>query len=93
MKEKVQHGNLKNNFMFKKSVCLALILCLYSSCGDNKIELEKLNEEKNSQKEKISVPKFNADSAFYYIQKQVSFGPRFLSSVGWKNCALWLEKN
>ena len=47
----------------------------------------------NTQPANVCVPKFNSDSAYYYIEKQVSFGPRFLSSVGWKNCALWLEKN
>ncbi len=51
--------------------------------------------EKGSQKQKkpkIEVPDFNADSAYSFIEKQVSFGPRALSSKGWKNCAVWLEK-
>jgi len=90
MKEKGQHGNLKNSFMQKKGVFFALILCLYSSCTDKEIDSKK--EEKNSQQERVNVPTFNADSAFYYIQKQVSFGPRFLSSKGWQNCAFWLEQ-
>ncbi len=76
--------------MLKNGVCFALILFLYSSCADKEIDSKK--EEKNSQQEKVNVPTFNADSAFYYIQKQVSFGPRFLSSKGWQNCAFWLEK-
>ena len=49
--------------------------------------------KKNSNpKVKIEVPRFNADSAYYFIEKQVSFGPRVISSDAWKNCALWLEK-
>ena len=43
-------------------------------------------------KTKIQVPAFNADSAYHYIQKQVDFGPRALSSKGWKKCAVWLEQ-
>ena len=30
--------------------------------------------------------------AYYFVEKQVSFGPRVISSKGWKNCADWLEK-
>ena len=51
--------------------------------------------EKESQKQKspkIEVPDFNVDSAYFFIEKQVSFGPRALSSKGWENCAVWLEK-
>ena len=43
-------------------------------------------------KVKIEVPTFNADSAYAFVAKQVSFGPRVISSKGWKNCAIWLEK-
>ena len=43
-------------------------------------------------KVKIEVPTFNSDSAYAYVAKQVSFGPRVISSKGWKNCAIWLEK-
>ena len=31
----------------------------------------------NTQPANVCVPKFNSDSAYYYIEKQVSFGPRF----------------
>ena len=43
-------------------------------------------------KVKVIVPAFNSDSAYYFIKKQVSFGPRVISSKGWNNCAIWLEK-
>jgi Zn-dependent M28 family amino/carboxypeptidase len=43
-------------------------------------------------KVKIEVPTFNADSAYAFVAKQVSFGPRVISSKGWENCAIWLEK-
>ena len=42
-------------------------------------------------KEKIEVPTFNADSAYFFVEKQVSFGPRNLSSKGWEDCSFWLE--
>ena len=40
----------------------------------------------------VGVPAFNSDSAYYFIEKQVSFGPRVISSNGWENCGDWLEK-
>ena len=43
-------------------------------------------------KPNIIVPNFNADSAYSFIEKQVSFGPRVISSKGWQECAIWLEK-
>ena len=38
----------------------------------------------------IEVPNFEADSAYVYIKRQVDFGPRFLSSPGWKKCGDYL---
>lgn len=37
----------------------------------------------------ISVPDFNSDSAFLYVQKQVDFGPRVPNSPAHKKCAAW----
>ena len=53
------------------------------------------HQKKNTPKKpkvKIEVPVFNADSAYQYIQTQVDFGPRVISSKAWENCAIWLEK-
>lgn len=38
------------------------------------------------------IPEFNADSAYSFVEKQVSFGPRSLSSQGWEDCSVYLEK-
>lgn len=47
---------------------------------------------KNTKKTTVNVPEFNADSAYVYIQKQVDFGPRYLSSPGWKQCGDFLHE-
>lgn len=39
----------------------------------------------------IPVPNFNADSAYGYIEQQLSFGPRVPNSSGHIACANWLE--
>jgi len=41
---------------------------------------------------KVIVPKFNKDSAYYYIQKQVDFGYRVPGTPEHKACADWLEQ-
>lgn len=39
----------------------------------------------------ITVPTFNADSAFGYVSRQVAFGPRIGNSPAHEACAQWLE--
>ncbi len=38
----------------------------------------------------VSVPEFNADSAYLYTARQVAFGPRIPGSVSQTKCAEWL---
>ncbi|MFN0215578.1 MAG: M28 family peptidase [Saprospiraceae bacterium] len=38
----------------------------------------------------IAVPDFNADSAFYFVKKQVDFGPRVPNTPAHKKCSAWL---
>ena len=72
------------NYMIRYYI-FALFCSLLLACSNN----PKPNTIKKTKSE---VPKFNADSAYYFVEKQVSFGPRYISSKGWKNCAVWLEK-
>ena len=41
---------------------------------------------------RITLPDFNADSAFYFVAKQMSFGPRVPGTRGHEQCANWLEQ-
>ncbi len=38
----------------------------------------------------LIVPDFNADSAYYFIEKQVSFGPRVPNTQAHQNCGDWI---
>ena len=71
---------------FKHLIFIILVIVV-SACSPEPQQKKKL-----VKKAKIEVPTFNADSAYYFVEKQVSFGPRVISSKGWKNCANWLEK-
>ncbi len=80
-KKKTIRSNSKTNLL------LILNLFLILSCTNNSIK-----QSKQIESIKVEVPSFNEDSAYVYIKKQVDFGPRVISSSGWKKCADWLEK-
>ena len=71
---------------FKHSIFI-LCLIILGACNT-----EPNQKSKSVSKIKIEVPTFNADSAYAFVEKQVSFGPRVISSKSWRNCAIWLEK-
>jgi len=73
--------------MFRNYIFFLLCFLLFS-CSTDSIE----KKSKKLKSPKVEVPKFNADSAYFFIEKQVRFGPRAISSKGWKNCAVWLEE-
>jgi hypothetical protein len=39
---------------------------------------------------RLNIPAFNRDSAYAYVAKQVSFGPRVVNSEGHRQCREWL---
>ena len=41
-------------------------------------------------KVRIEVPNFNSDSAYFFVEQQVSFGPRVISSKAWDKCSKYL---
>ena len=41
-------------------------------------------------KVRIEVPNFNSDSAYFFVERQVSFGPRVISSKAWDQCSKYL---
>jgi hypothetical protein len=50
------------------------------------------NESESSEKPKSTpAAAFNADSAYYFVNEQVKFGPRVPNSKAHEKCALWLE--
>ena len=65
---------MKKHFLFG-------FLLVLMSCGNN--DLKKSTPI-------IEVPIFNSDSAYYFIEQQVNFGPRPISSAGWEQCGDYL---
>jgi hypothetical protein len=55
------------------------------ACNTNK---DKVVEKK--PKVKVEIPNFNSDSAYFFVEQQVNFGPRVISSKAWDNCSKYL---
>lgn len=64
---------------------LAILITLgLSACKSDKAE------ETSAPPKTVAVPRFDRDSAFVFVQKQVSFGPRVPNSEAHKACREWL---
>ena len=81
--------------MYKKfKIILFGFVVLFSACNGGKEKDQQKNETKQSEKKqekKVDVPDFNPDSAYYYVKKQVDFGPRVPGTEAHEECAGWLE--
>jgi len=84
---------LKNckNMSFRKVCCLFFLgnmLLLFSCRKTEKTEETSAPEEIVTA---VAVPAFSPDSAYAYIEKQVSFGPRVPGSAAQRKCADWMS--
>lgn len=72
-------------FMKNLLILVSFVLCLFlNSCGGGKKEqpIKTTKEEAN-----VNVPDFNQDSAYSFIEKQLSFGPRVPNTEAHEECA------
>lgn len=65
------------------------ILIVNISCTDNSISKDK-NTVITVPTKELFVPAFNSDSAYYFVKKQVDFGPRVPNSKAHEACKNWL---
>jgi glutaminyl-peptide cyclotransferase len=68
------------------------ILFFYSCDNNTTTDIPKDNIPKVIVKPRIKPPVFNEDSAFYFIKKQVDFGPRTPDSKAHAQTADWFQK-
>ncbi len=62
---------------------LSVNFLLLTSCKDN--------EPQSIPPPKLVVPIFNADTAYQFIEKQISFGPRVPGTQGQLDCKEWIK--
>ncbi len=84
--------HLNNKLNGSCGLHMVLVICLGSlfvAACVRKGGIEK--EQENGEIVKtVDVPYFNADSAYHFIENQVSFGPRVPGSKAWEKCAEYL---
>ncbi len=68
-----------------------LLLVAFTSCKPKKVQTTD-ETEKSETVHSIKAADFNPDSAYYFVEQQVKFGPRVPNSKANKECAAWLEK-
>lgn len=73
---------------------LLFFLPLLSGCGENESETAggktKPAAGKQPDPQSVVVPRFDANQAFEFVEKQLSFGPRVPGSVGHSACREWM---
>ncbi len=81
---------IRNNItrlVLLSSLCTLIFSCNNVTNNSSAAQNEQETETTESVKKETI---FNADSAYYNIEKQVSFGPRVPNSEGHKACGDWL---
>ena len=82
---------MKKNIQLKISA-VALLLVVFVACNNEpktQPKQETTTTEATAPYKQVS-PVFNADSAYYFVEKQVSFGPRVTNSEPHKKCGDWM---
>ncbi len=69
------------------ALVLAVAVCILNCEGETGAQEQQTEETAGAP---LSVPAFDRDSAYNFIAKQVSFGPRVLGSEGHEQCKSWL---
>lgn len=76
---------MKRNKVFAGFLAITLGL---ASCQSDRGQGTQVNTQRESVQ--VTIPAFNRDSAFAYVQSQVDFGPRNLGSEGHRACKDWI---
>jgi Zn-dependent M28 family amino/carboxypeptidase len=69
-------------------IYLGILVFLLTACEQT--TKRNYSKENRERKKQVSVPPFNADSAYFFVEKQVSFGPRVPGTKAHSACAAWL---
>ena len=77
------------NFSIKTPLTLVALALMSCSSPVNRANNDNGIKEKEAR---VSVPSFNSDSAFYYVERQVAFGPRVPNTDAHLECADYLSQ-
>ncbi len=77
--------------LHKKYFLILLIAIFTFSCSSNNKNKKNTSSKIETQSLQNSNIPFSTDSAYYYICKQISFGPRVPNSNSHNKCGFWLS--
>ncbi len=78
---------MKRNYTI---IPLSLLLVAMMACGNK--SKNSTDSEGRQPQSTVSVPQFDADSAYRYVKEQVDFGPRVPNTAAHKACGEYLAK-
>lgn len=70
-------------------IVLLVMVAVLVACDSDK-KAENKHSPENEKQPEIAIPDFSADSAYHFIEKQISFGPRVPNRPAHKACAAYL---
>ena len=80
------HGLMNRHLHCLVGAMLSVVTFALPSCSN-----EKPSHDKTPEVEEVFLtPDFSSDSAFYYVEKQVGFGPRVPNTLEHNKCGAWL---
>jgi len=78
--------------MYKNLIYSFLIAAVTMSCNPSVDEKDKDLKTETNDLTKKDIPVFNEDTAYYFVEKQVLFGPRVPNTKSHQDCALFFEE-
>jgi len=75
--------------VIKSSYYIFIVLFLISCVKEKK--QNTTNVQKKTEKKNIEIPIFNSDTAYFFVEQQVFFGPRSPNSDAHQKCGKYLE--
>jgi glutaminyl-peptide cyclotransferase len=82
---------MKDNIKIRLQYLILLGICgVLISCGEGDRPNDSVITDKPVEKAVVTAPVFNQDSAYFFVEKQVSFGPRIPNSTNHVRCADYL---
>ena len=84
------HSTIMRIFKVLLFLVATTLLASLSACKSDGSGQSSVMEEETPPKEKVPVPKFDRDSAYAFVEKQVAFGPRVPNTDAHQQCKEWL---
>ncbi len=80
-----------NNFRFCAAALSSMIIIVLAACNNEGAQNKETTATDTTHAKPVSVPAFDADTAYGYVGIQAALGPRTPGSAAQTKCAAWME--